>query len=48
MQFYHEHLEKQLGRAQFLMLLLLDQHHSSRKKSQTRNHSESVSHRDNL
>jgi hypothetical protein len=23
MQFYHEHLEKQLGRAQFLMLLLL-------------------------
>jgi len=32
MQFYHEHLEKQLGRAQFLMLLLLAQHHSSRKK----------------
>ena len=25
-----------------------NQHHSSRKKSQTRNHSESVSHRDNL
>ena len=23
MQFYHEHLEKQLGRAQFLMLLIL-------------------------
>ena len=23
MQFYHEHLEKQLGRTQFLMLLLL-------------------------
>src|SRR4028118_999015 len=23
LQFYHEHLEKQLGRAQFLMLLLL-------------------------
>jgi uncharacterized membrane protein YczE len=23
MQFYHEHLEKQLGHAQFLMLLLL-------------------------
>jgi hypothetical protein len=23
MQFYHEHLEKQLGRAQFLMLVLL-------------------------
>jgi hypothetical protein len=37
-----------LGRTQFLMLLLLAQHHSSRKKSQTRNHSESVSAVDNL